>query len=62
MIREIIIQEMRARGEKPATLARAVGMHTAPLYNYLHEKAGLGYKVLERILRHYDLVLIKKFK
>ena len=61
MIRETIIKEMQARGERPATLARAVGSHTSPIYKYLDGKAGLGYKVLEKVLAHYNLVLIKKF-
>jgi transcriptional regulator with XRE-family HTH domain len=61
MIRETIKKEMAIRGEKPSELARKVGMHTAPLYNYLHEKAGLSYRVLEKICEVYDLVLIKKF-
>lgn len=61
MIRETIIKEMTIRGDKPSKLAREIGIHTAPLYNYLNDKAGLSYKVLEKICTYYDLVLIKKF-
>ena len=61
MIRETILKEMQARGEKPSQLARVIGSHTAPIYNYLNCKSGLSYKVLEKVLAHYDLVLIKKF-
>jgi len=61
MIRETIIKEMRVRGEKPSELAKAIGSHTAPIYNYLNGKAGLSYKCLVNICIYYDLVLIKKF-
>jgi len=61
MIREVIKKEMKHRGDRPAKLAREIGVNTAPLYNYLNGKSGLGYKVLETICEYYDLVLIKKF-
>lgn len=61
MIRETIIKEMQAQKEKPSELAKAIGSHTAPIYNYLNGKAGLSYNILEKICEHYDFVLIKKF-
>jgi len=61
MIREAIKKEMEARKDRPSKLAKEVGMHTPALYNYLNEKGGLSYSVLEKICNHYDLVLIKKF-
>ena len=61
MIRETIQKEMSIRGERVADLARAINSHTSPLYNFFKGKAGLSFKVLEKVCDHYDLVLIKKF-
>lgn len=61
MIRETIIKEMKNRKDRPSKVARDIGIHTAPLYNYLNNKAGLSYRVLEKLCDYYDLVLIKRF-
>lgn len=62
MIRQTIKAEMTARKETPAKLARAIGVHTAPLYNFFNGKAGLSFNILEKVLKHYDLVLIKIYE
>jgi uncharacterized protein YukE len=61
MIRETIQKEMQSRKHTVAFLAKEIGSHTAPLYNYFKGKAGLSYKSLVKICIYYDLVLIKKF-
>ena len=61
MIREAIKKEMKSRGDYPAKLARECKIHQPTLHNYFNNKATLSYKVLEKILAHYDLVLVKKY-
>lgn len=61
MIREIIIKEMKLRGDKMIDLSREINVSYPTIYNFLSDKKGIQLKILEKILKHYKLELVKRY-
>lgn len=61
MIKQSIISEMNARGDKISHLAKIAECSYPTIFNFIEGNKGIRLDILEKILKHYDMKLIKTY-
>ncbi len=61
MIKQTVISEMEARGQSINSLAKEINSSYPTIYNFLKKDKGIRFDILERILKYYNLRLVKTY-
>ena len=62
MLKESIIKEIKSRGDNTLALCKRLSLNYGTVFNWLKgKKDSISIPVLEKILKEYDLIIVKRY-